>query len=51
LDITLRQVTTHFEIFEAIFEQNQHKLIKAINIHLNNSLQDVEQVIQLLEPT
>jgi transcriptional regulator with XRE-family HTH domain len=50
-DITIGQVTTHLEIFEAIFEQNQHKLIEAIDIHLLNSLQDVEQIIQLLEQT
>jgi transcriptional regulator with XRE-family HTH domain len=51
IDITIGQVTTHFEIFEAIFEQNQQQLIEAIDIHLLNSLKDVEQIIQLLEPT
>jgi transcriptional regulator with XRE-family HTH domain len=50
-DITLGQVTTHFEIFKAIFKRNQRQLIEAIDIHLDNSLQDVEQIIQLLEPT
>lgn len=50
-NITIGQVTTHFKIFEAIFEQNQQQLVEAIDIHLLNSLQDVEQIIQLLEQT
>jgi transcriptional regulator with XRE-family HTH domain len=47
-DIALRLVIIHCEIFEAILEQNQHQLIKVIDIHLHKSLQDVEQIIQLL---
>ncbi len=48
LDITLGQVTTHLEIFEGILERNQHRLDKAIDLHLNNSLGDFEQLRGLL---
>jgi hypothetical protein len=48
LDITLRQITTYLEIFEGIFQRNQHRLIKCLDLHLDNSLEDFERIIKLL---
>jgi transcriptional regulator with XRE-family HTH domain len=47
LEIALRS-TNHFEIFEAILEQNQHRLIEAIDLHLENCLEDIERLKTLL---
>jgi transcriptional regulator with XRE-family HTH domain len=43
-NMSAEQDTIHFEIFEAIFEQNQSQLIQAIDRHLDNSLEDVERL-------
>lgn len=48
LEITLGRVTTHFEVFEAILEQNQHRLIEAIDQHLDIALEDVKKITELL---
>jgi DNA-binding GntR family transcriptional regulator len=48
-DMTLGRVTMHFKIFEAILEQNERRLIEAIDRHLENALEDMERFTKFLK--
>ncbi|WGV28073.1 helix-turn-helix domain-containing protein [Halotia branconii] len=47
-NISLGQNPIHLNIFKAILEQNQSKLTEAIHLHLINSLNDIERIINAL---
>ncbi|MEH2170877.1 MAG: FCD domain-containing protein [Nostoc sp.] len=43
-NIKIGQNAIHLEIFQAILDLNQERLSNAIDLHLNNSLNDIEQI-------
>ncbi len=49
LDIVRKLESVHFEIFESILNQNQNQIDQSFEHHLDNSLNDVQEVINLLE--
>lgn len=48
-NITIRQNAIHLEIFQAILDLNQERLSNAIDLHLSNSLNDIDQITRFLE--